>query len=93
MEVNRLHLAFTLSPFDLIMLGGLASTAAFFSIFLRINRQDGPGTDCGVLLSVKSYWVCHLARHMHSKCIASLAPSKGKTCFVEGTWDVPDHIF
>ena len=63
------------APFDLIMLGGLASTSAIFWIFSRTNRRALVLT--GVIFSFKPYWVCHLAGHMHSRCVGRLVSSKG----------------
>ena len=61
-------------PFCLITLGGLASTSALFLIFSKINRRAL--ALIGVIFSVKLYWVCQLAGHLHSKCVARLALSK-----------------
>ena len=78
--VDRLHLVFTLGPFWLNHAGGLASTAGLFSILSQISRRAPVLT--GVVFSIKSYWVCHLARHMHNKSIARSASSMGNTCLV-----------
>ena len=68
------------APFGLITLGVLDSASVLFLIFSRISRRALVLT--GAIFSVKSFWVCHLARHMRSKCIVRLAWSKVNTCLV-----------
>ncbi len=79
---DRLHLALTLRPFWFNHAVGLSLHSALCSFFSRISRRAQVLT--GVDFSIKSYWVCHLAGHMHSKCVAMSASSKGNTCFMAG---------
>ena len=63
--IDRLHLALSFSPFMFSRSGRLGF---HFRVVLNLFKNQEALVLTGVVFSVKSYWVCHLAGHMHSKC-------------------------